>query len=66
MHLQGMRSDLEALQPQLIASSAETADLMRVISAQTAEADKVKVVVQVRASLPSCSCVLNTWRVWLL
>ncbi|KAJ9518808.1 hypothetical protein QJQ45_026081, partial [Haematococcus lacustris] len=44
--VQGMQGELEALQPQLMASSQETEALMQVITHQTAEADKVKVVVQ--------------------
>ena len=43
-----LQAELEALQPQLLASSAETAELMCVIEKQTEEADKVKKVVQVR------------------
>lgn len=48
LQVQGMQGELETLQPQLIASSAETAELLGVITAQTAEADVVKKVVQVR------------------
>ncbi|KAF5834888.1 hypothetical protein DUNSADRAFT_8192 [Dunaliella salina] len=46
LQVQGMQAELEALQPQLLASSAETADLMGVIEKQREEADKVKVVVK--------------------
>ena len=48
LQVQGMQAELEALQPQLLASSAETAELMGVIETQREEADKVKVVVKVR------------------
>lgn len=45
-----MQAELEALQPRLIASSEETAQLLVVIQAQTEEADVVKEVVKVRLS----------------
>lgn len=45
-----MQAELTDLQPQLIASSKETDELMKVIATQTVEADKVKVIVKVRWS----------------
>lgn len=44
----GMQEELEALKPRLIVSSQETEKLLLVIQSETAEADKVKKVVQVR------------------
>ncbi len=43
-----MRAELEEKQPKLIASGKETAELIALVEVQTAEADKVKTLVQVR------------------
>lgn len=49
-----MRAELEQKQPVLIASGKETAELIALVEAQTAEADKVKTLVQVR---PVCTAL---------
>ncbi len=43
-----MRLELQDKQPKLVASGRETAELIVAVELQTAEADKVKTLVQVR------------------
>jgi hypothetical protein len=42
-----MRKELEEKQPRLIVSGKETAELIAMVEVQTAEADKVKTMVEV-------------------
>jgi dynein heavy chain, axonemal len=54
VQVKAMQRELEGLKPQLIVSGQETAKLMKVIEKETREADKVKLVVQVRRGVPCC------------
>ncbi len=54
-----MRAELEQKQPVLIASGKETAELIALVEAQTAEADKVKTLVQVRNWTPYVYCTVT-------
>ena len=65
--VQGMQSELEALQPKLIASTKETEQLMVVIEAQTVEADKVKAVVKASdawRTAPCCTAACGQGYLW--